>query len=211
MEDSSIRILEKCVIPELHILQGFVNHLFWDKNGIKDIVGEQKALIWPKKLNAIPVNYHGRVFEGNACKKMLENVDALLDVNIYVHLGIDIGRLKLQPFVAAFKLMNKIVHACFSNVLMDDDLGSLLYQLEKAIVATEVSRTLKLHILLDHVLESLQYLEGYGLGFWSEQAGEAVHKEFLKIWLKYLIKNMDDPTFVIRIKKAIVEFSSINL
>lgn len=47
-EDDNIYIIQKCVIPELHILQGCVNHLFW--NGLVPLVGRQKALIWPRKI-----------------------------------------------------------------------------------------------------------------------------------------------------------------
>ncbi|CAB0040670.1 unnamed protein product, partial [Trichogramma brassicae] len=80
-EDNNVRVLEKCVIPELHILQGFVNHLFWD--GLVPLVGIDKALLWPKKLKLIAKNYHGRIFEGNACRKLLEKADDLLDIEIY--------------------------------------------------------------------------------------------------------------------------------
>ena len=29
-EDDDMYVIQKCVPPELHLLQGFVNHLFWD-------------------------------------------------------------------------------------------------------------------------------------------------------------------------------------
>lgn len=28
-EDDNVCVIQKCVIPEQHILQGFINHLFW--------------------------------------------------------------------------------------------------------------------------------------------------------------------------------------
>ena len=65
MEEDEVSILEKCPIPELHILQGFVNHIFW--TGLVPLLGEETALIWPKKINVIAKYYHGRTFEGNAC------------------------------------------------------------------------------------------------------------------------------------------------
>ena len=42
-ENDDLLILDKCIIPELHILQGFVNHLFWD--GLVHLVGQEKALL----------------------------------------------------------------------------------------------------------------------------------------------------------------------
>ena len=59
-------VVQKCPIPELHIIQGFVNHLFW--NGLVKIIGRKRALLWPKIHNLVTQNYHGEVFEGNACR-----------------------------------------------------------------------------------------------------------------------------------------------
>ena len=74
-------VLQKCVIPELHGLQGFVNHLFW--KGLVPLLGKEKALMWPKKLNLFSKNYHGDAFERNACRKLLKNADMLEDRDIY--------------------------------------------------------------------------------------------------------------------------------
>ena len=56
-KDNKVTVLEKCIIPELHILQGFVNHIFW--KGLVPIVGKERDLIWPKKLivNKLTVVY----------------------------------------------------------------------------------------------------------------------------------------------------------
>ena len=62
-ENDDVYVVEKCVIPELHILQDFVNHIFW--NGMVALLGNEKALLWPKKLKLLPKNYQGDVFEGN--------------------------------------------------------------------------------------------------------------------------------------------------
>ncbi|GLV46572.1 hypothetical protein CBL_20877, partial [Carabus blaptoides fortunei] len=67
----------KCVLPELHLLQGFTNHLFW--NGIVPAVGREKALLWPSKLKLVAKNYQCEIFEGNACQKLLQESDKLLD------------------------------------------------------------------------------------------------------------------------------------
>ena len=59
-EDDDVFIIEKCIPPELHMLQGFVNHLFWD--GIVPLLGKEKALLWPKMLKLVPKNYQGDIF-----------------------------------------------------------------------------------------------------------------------------------------------------
>ena len=60
-----------------------------------------------------------------------------------------------------------------------------------------------------HIEQCFQFIgPKYGLGFWSEQAGEAVHREFLKYWERYKIKLIKDSTYVVRLKKAVTAFSS---
>ena len=107
-ENDDTCVIEKCVIPELHITMGFTNHLFW--KGIVPIVGREKALIWPTKLSLISKNYQGEIFEGNACRNLLKEADRLNDPDIYQN----IGTFELVPFISAFKAMDKLVHTCFS-------------------------------------------------------------------------------------------------
>ena len=49
-----------------------------------------------------------------------------------------------------------------------------------------------------------------GLGFLSEQAGEAVHREFLKHWSKFKA-NLLTESYPERLRKAVVEFSSMRI
>lgn len=205
IEDDDCIVLEKCFIPELHIILGFVNHMFWD--GLVKLVGRDIALIWPKKLNLISKNYHG---EGNACRTLLKNADSLIDSKIYN----EVGRFRIEPFVAAFKAMNNVVEACFSNYRRKDlsEIKSLIGHLEKTIYACEISITLKFHVLIEHLEESLQFMNSiHGFGYWSEQSGESIHHEFYIYWERYKINNMEAESFPSRLMRAVVEFSSENL
>ncbi|CAH0552491.1 unnamed protein product [Brassicogethes aeneus] len=207
-EDKDVKVLEKCYIPELHLLQGFVNHLFW--NGLVLVLGREKALIWPLKLKIISKNYHGEIFEGNACRKLLKEADALCDKIIYENVGI----LALVPFISAFKAMNKMVNLCFSTERRGsiDALDKIIEELKKALLATGVSITLKIHVLLEHVKPTLSLLKNSeGLGKWSEQAGESVHREFLSFWEKHKINLINDPSYSQRLKAATVQFSSFHI
>ena len=67
-EDPQCLILAKCPPSELHILQGFVNHVFFD--GLVNVIGYEKALNFPKLFNAISKHYHGDCFEGTACREI---------------------------------------------------------------------------------------------------------------------------------------------
>ena len=203
-ENDEMYVLEKCVIPELHILQGFVNHVFW--KGLVPLLGREIALLWPKSLKLLPKNYHGEAFEGNACRELLKQSDVLLkDKKIYGA----VGKISLQPFVSAFKIMDKIVNKCFSTRKFDAEFEKSVNELKKVFLGTDVSETLKIHVILNHIKQCLILLgEKHGLGLWSEQPGESVHRVFYKYWEKYKINIIEDSSYPVRLKKAVVEFSS---
>lgn len=200
-ESDEIYILEKCIVPELHLMQGFVNHLFWD--GLVKLVGREKALIWPKKLNVVSKNYQGDIFEGNACRKLLKEADKLNDSEITCN------QLQIQPYISVFKAMNKVVDSCFSTRKVSENLDLHLEMLKKCFYAVpHVSETLKIHILLNHIQECVKFIDNEGLGIWSEQAGESIHHEFNKYWMKYKINSIESKNYLLRLKKAVVECSS---
>ena len=75
-----------------------------------------------------------------------------------------------------------------------------------------ISRPPKIHILLSHCDEFLKlYGQGKGLGFFSEQTGEAIHKKFEPIFDKYKMKNKHSEQYGPRLRKAVVEFSSLHV
>lgn len=202
-ENFDILVLEKCVIPELHIMQDFVNHLFW--KSLVNFIGREKALIWPKKLNIVSKNYQGELFEGNHCRKLLKNAEKLLDPEIYQ----EKGYFSLIPYVSAFKTMDKIVNNCFSKKVNDrSELKKNIEELRLHLQGIETTETLKIHVLLCHLIQSLDYLSDYGLGVWSEQAGESVHREFLKFWERFKIVMIENDRYPEKLLKAVVEFSS---
>ena len=183
--------MKNCVIPELHVLQGFVNHFFWKE--LVPFVGQDKALLWPQKLKLFAKNYHGDSFEGNACRKLITCADNLNNAEIYEKFGY----LGIHPYIVAFKTMNKIVECSFTFGKVGENLQQFLHELKGALQRIEnVSTTLKIHVLLNHVTDCLKFIDhNNGLGFWSEQSGESVHREFLKIWDKYKINVIQDESF----------------
>ena len=70
-----------------------------------------------------------------------------------------------------------------------------------------ITKPPKIHILLSHCAQFLKlYGRGKGLGFFSEQTGEAVHQKFEPIFDKYKIKNIHSEQYGQRQRKAVVEF-----
>lgn len=207
-EDDDHEVLKKCIIPELHIVLGFANHLFW--NGLVPILGEEKALLWPKSLNIIYKGYHGRCFEGNGCRKLIKEVDKLQEILSEAEI------FKVMPIIAAFKAMDKVVNSCFTAGKVDTSWSSYMEELRKSLDAVkhigDVSETLKLHVLTDHVGECLKFIKNnYGLGYWSEQCGESIHRAFLKIWNKYKINDITHKSYPNHLLAAVIEFSSLNI
>ncbi|CAH1110507.1 unnamed protein product [Psylliodes chrysocephalus] len=203
VEDGNVPVLQKCIIPELHILEGFVNHLFWIV--LVPLLSKEKALLWPQKLKLVSKNYHEEAFEGNACRTLLKRAYVLLEPEISEHLR---GSLALQPFTAAFRAMDKIVHSCFAVRRVQSELSHHIKDLKTALLAIDVTETLKIHITLCHIEESLEFLnDNEGFGLWSKQVGESIHREFLKFWNIRKFNNLDDSDYLLRLKAAVVDFS----
>ena len=127
------------------------------------------------------------------------------DVDIYK----DIGQLRLVPFISAFKAMNLVVNSCFGTNNVDMKiLPDLIENINKMHMDTGVSKSLKIHVIFYHIEQCLRFLSGLGLGIMSEQAGEAIHGEFLKFRNEYKMNMIEDPSYIERLQKAVVEFSS---
>ena len=75
-----------------------------------------------------------------------------------------------------------------------------------------ITKPLKVHILIAHLGEYIEkYGNNKGLGFYSEQTGEAVHQKFETIFAKYCIKNIYSEQYGQNLLKAVVEFSSSHI
>ena len=71
-------------------------------------------------------------------------------------------------------------------------MSAYIKKFKKAFLSTDISVTLKVHLLIQHTKQCLELLgNNVGLGIWSEQAGEAIHREFLKHWDRYKVKSLD--------------------
>ena len=192
-------------MDELHIMEGIVNHLFF--NGLVIKIGKENAMKWPNKVNVVSALYHGEKFEGNGCRTLLKSTHILEDREV-----MGIHPIIVQPFVAAFQALDKLVLACFGSYPVTGDIPTLLRCFSKAYLALDISVTLKVHVLTAHLIPCLMNLGGQGLGMYSTQAGESVHKQFEKnFWAKYKVSSLSHPEYGKRLLDATVEFSSKNL
>ena len=121
-----------------------------------------------------------------------------------------------MPYIVILRNYNKAVHDCFATAKISPYTKKDIKVLKQSIVDARLSETLKLHILMHHLEEGLDALnvekeDPRGFLLWSKQAGESIHQQFLTHWTKYkmnLIQNISNPD---RLKKAVIEFSSMHL
>ena len=191
-----------CPFDELHCLQGFVNHVFWD--GLVKEIGNDKAKKWPEKLNLTSKGYHGQIFEGNACRKLLNNASGIFDL--------DADEVILRNYYNAFTAYNNLVSNLFSSSkvsLSNDIITELLNTAVENYLSLKITITLKVHVVFNHVQDMLARSYGLGLGLFSAQAVESSHREFFdKFWSKYKVESINNPRFSDRLLKACVEFTS---
>lgn len=122
------------------------------------MVGLEKALRWPTKLNLIPNDYHGRVFESAACQTLLKEYEKLNDPEIYS--GVD--RMRLLLFINFFRFMDQLVPACFATRKVTEDINFALKDLKVNFQATKVSETLQIHVLFEHIPKCIEFLNHHG-------------------------------------------------
>ena len=213
-EDPSVKILEKYILPQLHSLLGFLNHVFW--NGLCPLLGKEKALIWPAKLHLIPKGYHGTTFEGNQCRTLISNAEKLRDPDIFDHIQSDTEKAQIKEtveiFIACIQCFDRIVTNSFSSKLVDIlELERSIEDFKSAYKQTGLSVTPKVHGIFDHLLPTLRipYLKGRGLGVCTEQAGESFHFHFKEyFWKKWKRSSLDHPDFGNNLLAAVVECAS---
>ena len=204
--DGNVRVLDKCPLDELHILTGFVNHTFF--KGLVPAVGYEVAMKWPKILNLVTKDYHGEVFEGNACRKLLSSTSTLIKL---IESG-DIPREIAEPYVNLYISMDKLVSSCFHVGTVDEkaDIPELIKNvIQDYKYIDNLSVTLKVHVLFHHLVPCLLNLEGQGLGLYSCQSVEGSHREFFDhFWGKNPINSFDNELYAERLLNAVVEFTS---
>ncbi|KAJ8669275.1 hypothetical protein QAD02_000534 [Eretmocerus hayati] len=178
-------------------MEGIFNHIFF--NGVVPLVGRKKAMLWPLVLHMVAKQYHGETFEGNACRKMIQEADKLL----HSDMSEDVGKVGLIPFVNVFKSWDKIVSNFFvaERVISRCDLNEHLQDFRSDFLSTGVSDTLKVHIAINHLADPLELLNNDRLGTWSEQAGESIHRDFLVFWERHQVNSMDNDVYLPNLKK----------
>ena len=111
-------------------------------------------------------------------------------------------------FVDAFKKFKEVVKSCFSENL-DPDYAVKIKQFETIYRTLGVSENLKAHILFCDVPRFLKSRD-HGLGRYSEQAIETIHKLENKKWQSYKVElaNKNYPKQMLR---STLDLNGMNL
>ena len=111
----------------------------------------------------------------------------------------------MKTLVHAVKCMDKLVTTCFSTNVVEDKIDILVDNLGKAILATNMTITLKMLI----PTLKLSYFNGRGLGVCTEQAGESIHSYFRDHFWKDLERSdVNHPEYTPNLRRAVIECAS---
>ena len=193
--------------PELHLMEGPINDIFQDIQELFPSIAKE----WVHLLSIPKKEMHGGVFNGNGCKKLLDNADLLESLAIkYECFG-------LIPYVRIFRSFSAVVKSCFGGEL-DHDYYSKILEFKNAILFSNTCLSIKtkLHFIWYHVPEFLEWsLKGLGpvgglslgLGKLSEQDIEKLHHTFFKYSSRYLCWSKN-PKYLKKAHRAVSTFNS---
>lgn len=140
-KDVNDPVLFLLIPPELHLFIGITNYLYKKFKAIHSII----ANTWIKQC-AIKQNANfGNDFNGNQCKKLLQNIEKLKFI------ASNKANKSLDLFIEAFERFKQVVHACFGREL-DYQFESVIERFKDTCRKLEMDETPKLHILFTHVI-----------------------------------------------------------
>lgn len=193
----SVLVSKVCCIPFLHCLLGITNKTYDEMVKLFPEVRQ-----WPEQLHLHQDQYHGAVFEGNECKKLLTRLDLVQDILEKS------GNLERDsPFIRVLKAFSTINHQFHSASVDQPVLSEAVLDFETAWKESKMSLTTKAHIIISHLVPFVTDSVN-SMSILSEQSHEALHAEFAKTWAKYGVKKASNPRFGSQMLKAVLDFNS---
>lgn len=106
-------------------------------------------------MQVVCKSYHNEIFEGN-------------------EITADVGYFTLITFVNACQAMDKVVAYCFSIVEENPNLDKYIDELKNAFESTELSKTLKIYVILEYLKRCRHFIKNVRLELWSAKAAESI-------------------------------------
>ena len=125
---------------------------------------------------------------------------------------VDPEKLQLAgKFILALKQFSSVKDACFGQYLDVQNYENYIKQFMTTYRSLPISIPLKLHVLESHAVEFLKDMgEQFGLGFFSEQSYEAMHKKQKANWGTTPLRE-DHPEYGPKLKALVVNSNGKNL
>ena len=178
--DNSKLILQVCPPPEMHLLEGCVNHFVTEMNTA--LGGNGTVLTNFLKSNSVKKVYQKNFrFQGNQCRDILNFLLVELKLFLPPH---------LHKYVTVMEKLKDVKDSCFGMVLRPD-YKKCISDFKVAFTASGWTIFPKAHIIMEHV-ETFCKNENSSLGLYSEQTGESVHKGFANRYDKYKRNAVND-------------------
>lgn len=191
-------VLHHVAPAPLHLLIGVVNHLM--RNLIQRY---PEAEEWPRSMGLVRQVQHND-FNGNDCHRLINSTRKLRMIR-----KLRSKMKEISLFAEAFECLRDVVHGCFGSNL-DPSYAEDIQDFRKAFECLNLSLTPKLHILTQHLTQYIQRTQ-CGLSLDSEQALEACHFDFDRVYQKYACRNLENPKSGDLLLKAVLDYNGHHL
>ena len=114
-----------------------------------------------------------------------------------------------RKFHAAFDAFNDVVESCFGNELLPG-YADYICKFEQAYLDLELNITPKVHLLIEHTVENIES-HGCGLGIFNESAAESIHADFDHFYQRYLVKDINSPSYLKKLQSAVTAYNSSHI
>ena len=191
-------ILHLIVPPVLHLMMGAVNTVYDHmQSQMPDIVCE-----WAKQCNVTKDRNFGSGFNGNACRKLLKNVEKLHVIRIQKDLD---EYEDYDLYIKVLQTLNYVVISCFGHdlhPLYETHIKNFAYAYNQI---SGLRVTPKVHTIIHHVPQFLGH-RNEGLGSFSEHAFEAIHYSFNDFY-----ENFKQSDVALRLSSAVCSYNAKNV
>ena len=128
---------------------------------------------WAIACGAMQRKFHGGVFNGNGCNKLLSDPG--------LHLLQQFLPPVLFDYLHCFRMFAQVKMACFGTTLSPNTFECIT-KFKQAFLNLEINVTPTVHIVFAHISDFVKYnqeneLGNHGLGVWSDQCFETMHQE----------------------------------
>ena len=195
--DPSVRVLDVCALPMLHVHIGIINKAYTE---LIKIIPEAED--WPRCLNLVREGYHSGSFEGNECRALLKNIDKLEKI-IVASEHHDAG----IKFISVFESFNRVITLVNEPVVDQIKLERAVMCFRHSWKESEMSLTPKVHLVFDHLIDFVKSKNGRNMSIYSEQSHESLHAKFDKVWAKYKIKDIQQKNYGSHLLRAVLDFN----